>query len=46
LRAHTVSGHVTLLRRDDDYDGPGEAGGDDAERRARPVGASGDEETQ
>jgi hypothetical protein len=46
LRAHTVSGHVTLLRRDDDYDGPGEAGGDDAERRAGPVGASGDEETQ
>lgn len=45
LRAHTVSGHVTLLRRDEDYDSSGEAGREAAERQDGPVAASADEET-
>ena len=46
LRAHTVSGHVTLLRRNEDYDGAAEARQDEAERKGDPVVASPDEETQ
>jgi DUF4097 and DUF4098 domain-containing protein YvlB len=46
LRAHTVSGHITLLRRNEDDSGPGDAESDDAERPNGPLAASADEETQ
>ena len=46
LRAHTVSGHITLLRRNEDYGGPGGAEGDGAERQDSPLAESADEDTQ